>query len=65
VILQGFFFINSLNSGTGTGFNESLTNRLAIDYEKKYKIMLGIFPSNEMKSSIVENYNFTIAYMGM
>jgi hypothetical protein len=32
--LQGFFFVNSLNSGTGAGFNEGLTSRIGIDYEK-------------------------------
>ena len=63
--LQGFFFVNSLNSGTGAGLNEGLTSSIGIDYGKKDKIMSGIFPSNEMKTSIVENYNFTIAYMGM
>ena len=63
--LQGFFFVNSLNSGTGAGLNEGLTSIISIDYGKKNKIMSGIFPSNEMKTSIIENYNFIIAYMGM
>jgi hypothetical protein len=63
--LQGFFFVNSLNSGTGAGLNEGLASRIGIDYSKKNKIMSGIFPSNEMQTSIVENYNFTLAYMGI
>ena len=43
--LQGFMLFNSVGGGTGSGFGSLLMERLSVDYGKKPKMALTIYPS--------------------
>jgi tubulin alpha len=52
---------NSLGGGTGSGFGSLLTERLSVDFRKKTKFGVIVYPSSRLASSIVEPYNSTLA----
>jgi len=52
--LEGFFFMHSINSGTGSGFWSSLISH---DFGKKAICNFTIFPSANLSNAIVEPYN--------
>ena len=59
--LEGFFLIHSLGGGVGSSFSSALLRYLNLDYYKKMKFNISIFPSNESNSSIIEIYNSIFA----
>lgn len=55
--LQGFILYHSIGGGTGAGFGSLLLERLAVDYGKKTKLEINIYPSPQISTAIVEPYN--------
>ena len=55
--LQGFIIYSSAAGGTGSGFGALLSERLNIDYPKKAKMALNIYPSVMVSNSLIEPYN--------
>ena len=55
--LQGFFLFHSVGGGTGSGFASLLLERLSVDYDKKLKLDLPIYPTPQVATSVVEPYN--------
>lgn len=55
--LQGFVLYHSIGGGTGAGFGSLLLERLAVDYGKKTKLEINIYPSPQISTAIVEPYN--------
>lgn len=56
-MLQGFFIINSLGGGTGSGFAALLLERLGIEYIKRTKFQIVIAPSSHLSTAVVDPYN--------
>jgi len=55
--LQGFIVYHSFGGGTGSGFASLLMERLSVDYGKKAKLEVAIYPSPQTCTSTVEPYN--------
>lgn len=55
--LQGFIIFHSIGGGTGSGFGSLLIERLAVDYGKKTKLEVNIYPAPQISTAIVEPYN--------
>ncbi|EGT47292.1 hypothetical protein CAEBREN_28751 [Caenorhabditis brenneri] len=55
--LQGFFVFHSFGGGTGSGFTSLLMERLSVDYGKKSKLEVVIYPSPRVSTAVVEPYN--------
>lgn len=55
--LQGFLIYHCFGGGTGSGFTSLLMKTLAIDYGKKSKIELAVYPAPQISTSVVEPYN--------
>lgn len=55
--LQGFVIFHSIGGGTGSGFGALLLERLAVDYGKKTKLEVNIYPAPQISTAIVEPYN--------
>lgn len=55
--LQGFIIFHSIGGGTGSGFGSLLLERLAVDYGKKTKLEVNIYPAPQVSTAIVEPYN--------
>ncbi|KAL9712894.1 alpha-tubulin [Leucoagaricus gongylophorus] len=55
--LQGFFVFHSFGGGTGSGFGALLLERLSMDYGKKSRLELALYPGSETATSTVEPYN--------
>lgn len=48
---------NSVGGGTGSGLGSLLLEMLSVEYEKKSKLSLNIYPSPHLSDSNVEPYN--------
>lgn len=59
--VQGFIVLNSIGGGTGSGLGSLLLEKLSIDYCKKSRLSINIFPSSETSVSMVEPYNSIFA----
>jgi len=59
--LSGFTIFNSSGGGTGSGFTSLLSERLSVDYGKKFKVNFTIYPSPNYSNSCVEPYNSVLA----
>ena len=59
--LQGFFLFHSVGGGTGSGFASLLLDRLSVDYDKKVKLDLPVYPAPQVATSVVEPYNAVLA----
>ncbi|KAK7113371.1 tubulin alpha chain-like [Littorina saxatilis] len=59
--LQGFMLFHSFGGGTGSGFASLLAERLSVDFGKKSKLEVTIYPAPEMSTSVVEPYNAILA----
>lgn len=59
--LQGFLIYNSVGGGTGSGFGSLLLERLSVDYEKKTKLGLTIYPSSNTSNNVLDPYNTILA----
>ncbi|KAG0228908.1 Tubulin alpha-3C/D chain [Actinomortierella wolfii] len=55
--LQGFILFHSFGGGTGAGFGALLLERLALDYGKKTKLEVAVYPAPQVATSVVEPYN--------
>ncbi|KAL8588521.1 hypothetical protein ACOMHN_043870 [Nucella lapillus] len=59
--LQGFMLFHSFGGGTGSGFASLLAERLSVDFGKKSKLEVTIYPAPQLGSSVVEPYNAVLA----
>ncbi|KAK4883461.1 hypothetical protein RN001_006780 [Aquatica leii] len=55
--MQGFVLMHSFGGGTGSGFTSLLMERLSVDYEKKSKLEVAIYPASQISTAVVEPYN--------
>ncbi len=55
--LQGFLVFHSFGGGTGSGFGALLMERLSVDYGKKCKLEVCVYPAPQVATSVVEPYN--------
>eukprot|EP00955_Chlamydomonas_euryale_P007599 80571-Chlamydomonas_euryale.AAC.1 len=55
--LQGFLVFNAVGGGTGSGLGSLLLERLSVDYGKKSKLALTMYPSPQVSTAVVEPYN--------
>ncbi len=51
----------SFGGGTGSGFTSLLMERIAVDFGKKSKFEISVYPSPQVSSVIVEPYNSVLA----
>ncbi|XP_076445472.1 tubulin alpha-1 chain-like isoform X2 [Babylonia areolata] len=59
--LQGFMLFHSIGGGTGSGFGALLAERLSVDFGKRSKLEVTIYPAPQMATSVVEPYNSVLA----
>ena len=59
--LQGFFCFHATGGGTGSGFASLMLERLSIDYGRKTKLGLTMYPSPQVSSAVVEPYNAVLS----
>ncbi|CAD8207010.1 unnamed protein product [Paramecium pentaurelia] len=59
--VQGFMMFNSVGGGTGSGLGTLLLEKLSVDYCKKSRLNINIYPSAETSVSMVEPYNSIFA----
>jgi tubulin alpha len=59
--LQGFLVFHAVGGGTGSGLGSLLLERLSLDYGKKSKLSMCIFPSPQVSGAVVEPYNSVLA----
>ena len=52
---------NCVGGGTGSGFASLLYQRLSVDYQKKLRMGMTIFPSTIASNTVVEPYNSVLA----
>ncbi len=55
--LQGFLLFHSIGGGTGSGFTSLLMERLSVDYGKKAKLELSIYPAPQISTAVVKPNN--------
>ncbi|XP_045137689.1 tubulin alpha-2 chain-like [Portunus trituberculatus] len=55
--LQGFLIFRSFGGGTGSGFASLLMERLSVEYGKRSKLEIAIYPAPQSAASVVEPYN--------
>ena len=55
--LQGFLIFRSFGGGTGSGFASLLLERLSVDFGKKSKLEISVYPAPQIATSVVEPYN--------
>ena len=56
---------NSVGGGTGSGFGNLLLERLALEYGKKSKLGIHVFPSASQSAAVTEPYNSILATHGL
>lgn len=59
--LQGFLVFHAVGRGTGSGLGSLLLERLSVDYGKKSKLSMCIFPSPQVSGATVEPYNSVLS----
>jgi len=55
--VQGFVVNHAVGGGTGSGLAPLVLERIAVDYRKKSKIGIEVYPSPTISTSVVEPYN--------
>ena len=60
--IQGFMIYSSVGGGTGSGLGSLLLERLSVEYSKKMKLGLNIYPSDDLSTSFTESYNTCLLY---
>ena len=55
--LEGFLLISSYGGGTGSGFQTLVLEKLSIEYARRLKMSVVVFPCPKLSSSTVEPYN--------
>ncbi|KAG0561899.1 hypothetical protein KC19_9G101900 [Ceratodon purpureus] len=63
--LQGFMVYHAVGGGTGSGLGSLLLERLSVDYGKKAKLSMCIFPSPQVSGAVVEPYNSVLSCHGL
>ena len=63
--LQGFLVFHSLGGGTGSGFGSLLLERLSVDYGKKSKLEVCVYPAPQISTAVVEPYNCILSTHAM
>lgn len=58
---EGFLVFSSVGGGTGSGLGSLLLERLSVDYGKKSKLALPIYPYSQLSNSTTEPYNSILA----
>lgn len=59
--LQGFIISHAIGGGTGSGFASLLLERLSVDYGKRLKLGITLYPSYHYGTTVVEPYNAALA----
>ncbi|KAG0504330.1 hypothetical protein M758_1G323400 [Ceratodon purpureus] len=59
--LQGFLVFHAVGGGTGSGLGSLLLERLSVDYGKKSKLSMCIYPSPQVSGAVVEPYNSVLS----
>ena len=59
--VQGFVANHSVGGGTGSGLGASILERMVVDYRKKSKLGIEIYPSPTISNCVVEPYNALLA----
>lgn len=59
--LQGFLVFHAVGGGTGSGLGSLLLERLSVDYGKKPKLSMTVFPSPQVSNAVVEPYNSVLS----
>ena len=54
--LQGFLIFHSFGGGTGSGFTPLLMERLSVDYGKKAKLEVVVYPSPQISSAVINQF---------
>ena len=60
--VQGFFITHSMGGGTGSGLTSLILEKIAVDYRKKMRINIPIFPAPHQSISSLETYNTVLMY---
>lgn len=55
--LEGFVIAHSVGGGTGSGTGALLADRMSVEYGKKTKLGVTVFPSRSILNTVVEPYN--------
>ncbi|XP_051167445.1 tubulin alpha-8 chain-like [Leptopilina boulardi] len=55
--LQGFLITHSIGGGTGSGFTSLLMENLSMNFDKRSKLQIAIYPAPQVSTAIVEPYN--------
>jgi tubulin alpha len=55
--LQGFLVFHSFGGGTGSGFTSLLMERLSVDFGKRSKLEIAVYPAPRVSTAVVEPYN--------
>lgn len=63
--LQGFMVYHAVGGGTGSGLGSLLLERLSVDYGKKSKLSMCVFPSPQVSGAVVEPYNSILSCHGL
>lgn len=59
--LQGFLVFHAVGGGTGSGLGSLLLERLSVDYGKKSKLSMTVYPSPQVSNAVVEPYNSVLS----
>ena len=59
--LQGFLVFHAVGGGTGSGLGSLLLERLSVDYGKKPKLSMTVYPSPQVSNAVVEPYNSVLS----
>ena len=55
--IQGFNLMNSFSGGTGSGFTSLLLSKMGVEYAKRAKFQVAIYPGTQLSTAVVEHYN--------
>lgn len=59
--LIGFLIFHSFGGGTGSGFTSLMMERITMNYSRKSKLELAIYPCPQISTAVVEPYNAVLA----
>jgi hypothetical protein len=62
--VDGLVYVCSLSGGSA-GVADRLLERACVQNRKRTQAMLAVWPSNGMKSNVVQDYNCILSSMGM
>lgn len=59
--LQGFLVVYAVGDGAGSGLGSLLLERLSVDYGKKLKLRMTVYPNPDVSNVIAEPYNSVLS----